>query len=113
MDEMHQQQFDYGNTQGLPPPPPHEPDVASHGGETIPAETAFVRVQTDGIWGTQPPLDPSLMDIPKIAILTRKIFGTDDLSLLIPKVSSPHPLLGMSRSYHYCQRRRLFCVVLL
>lgn len=91
MDEMHQQEFDYGNTPGLPPPP-HERDVAAHGGEAIPAETAFVRVQTDGIWGTQPPLDPSLMDIPKIAILTRKIFGTDDLSLLIPKVSSPPSL---------------------
>ena len=108
MDEMHQQQFDYGNTPGLPPPP-HERDVAAHGGEAIPAETAFVRVQTDGIWGTQPPLDPSLMDIPKIAILTRKIFGTDDLSLLIPKVSSPHPLLlGLRLSHHYSQRRRLF-----
>jgi hypothetical protein len=44
------------------------------------------------------------MDIAKIATLTRKIFGTDDLSLLTPKVSSPLPLFGLSPSHHYCHR---------
>jgi hypothetical protein len=86
MDQFHQQQFDFRNMQEVPPPP-LDLDGASHGVDAMPEGKVVVPVQIDGIWETQPPLDPSLMDIAKIAIHTRKIFGTDDLSLLIPKVS--------------------------
>ena len=95
MSQMPQQQFNYGNATDLPPPP-HELESSSQGIDVIPSTTVIAPVATDGIWGTQPPLDPSLMDIPKIAVLTRKIFGTDDLTLLIPKVHFPLPLFGFS-----------------
>jgi hypothetical protein len=31
-------------------------------------------------------LDPTLLDIQAIAVLTRQMFGTDDLTLLLPRV---------------------------
>jgi hypothetical protein len=82
------------------PPPLTLLDGGSQDVEAMPEMNAVIPVPTEGIWGTQPPLDPSLMDIPKIVILTRQIFGTDDLSLLIPKVSAPppYPFFGCSPS---------------
>jgi hypothetical protein len=97
MDEIAQQQFDYGITPELPPAP-NEHDGASHGAKVIRGQMVIVPVHTEGIWGTQPPLDPSLMDIAKIALLTRKNFGTDDLTLLIPKVSFSLLFFGFSPS---------------
>jgi hypothetical protein len=94
MHEMPQQQFDYGIATDLPPPP-HEQEGPSQGAEVIPSKT-MAPVPSEGIWGTQPPLDPSLMDIAKIAVLTRKSIGTDNLTLLIPKVRFLLPLFGFS-----------------
>jgi hypothetical protein len=80
-----QQQFNYNNSL---PGPPGEDDATSQDTRTATNNGAEkANVWNDGsIWGTQPPLDPSLLDIAKIAVLTRKIFGTDDMSLFIPKV---------------------------
>ncbi len=86
MDQMNQQVFEYGNTTELEDSP-EDNEGASQGVELTQSQPGTVSVLSDGIWGTQPPLDLSLMDIHKIAILTRKIFGTDDLTLFIPKVS--------------------------
>ena len=90
MHQMDQHQFDYGDTTELPPPP-NVLDGASLLTEGICSQPTNGQVQSEGIWGTQPPLDPSLMDIAKIAVLTRKKFGTDDLTILIPKASFLHP----------------------
>jgi hypothetical protein len=98
MQEMAEQQFDYGDATALLPPP-NVLDGASQQPEEICSQPPFGQVQCEGIWGTQPPLNPSLMDIPKIAVLTRKIFGTDDLTILIPKVSYIHPLFALSASF--------------
>ncbi len=95
MYQMPQQQFDYGIVINLPPPP-HEQEGPSQGTEVIHSTTVMAPVLTDGIWGTQPLLHPSLMEIAKIAVLTRKIFGAHDLTLLIPKVRFSLPLFGFS-----------------
>jgi hypothetical protein len=95
MHHMDQQQFDYGDTTELLP----QPNVLDGGSQLtvgLCSQPSNGEVLSEGIWGTQPPLDPSLMDIPKIAVLTRKIFGTDDLTILIPKVSFLHAHFGFS-----------------
>ncbi len=87
MDQFSEQEFVYDSSQNLPPPPLAGTSQGLEDNEFD--DTKCPPVQTNGIWGLRPSLDPSLMDIPAIAILTRKIFGTDDLSLLIPKVLTP------------------------
>ena len=76
MEQFPQQMFDYAFTN--PPPEPSASKLTS-------IDSASTTPPTS-IWGTQPPLDPTLLDIQAIAVLTREIFGTDDLTLLLPRV---------------------------
>ena len=88
MDNFQVQQFNY-HTNNPPNPPGDERvgDVGESNNDNNAAQNSCGgNDTTTTIWGTQPPLDPALLDIQKIAVLTRKIFGSDDLTNFIPKV---------------------------
>jgi hypothetical protein len=94
MEAFQVQPFNYDNN---PPNPPAD-DLVGDVGEANNENNTLQK--SDGgnytttticIWGTQPPLDPALLDIQKIAVLTRKFFGSDDLTICIPKVCKAPP----------------------
>ena len=80
MEQFPEQEFIYTSVN-----PPAEPSTSAEPAKTAEPSTSPTAT-TPSVWGTQPPLDPTLLDIQAIAVLTRTSFGTDDLTLLIPRV---------------------------
>jgi hypothetical protein len=75
MEEFQVQQFNYHNNPPNPPGDDRVGDVGESNNENNAGQKSDDGNETTTtIWGSQPPLDPALLDIQKIAALTRNFF---------------------------------------